>query len=80
MALDDKKCCRSGTEDSGEDKHDGYGWFFHAESDVAHCHSLCQKLLGPVCEPTSFVLSIPSEARSTINDKCTAIKLISWKQ
>lgn len=32
MALADKKCCQSDTEDSGEDKHDGYGWFLHAES------------------------------------------------
>lgn len=80
MALTDKNCCHSDTEDSGED--DVVLWMFHAcrMREVAHFYSLYQKLLSPVCEPTSFVLSIPSEAHSTINDKWTAMELISWKQ
>ena len=31
MALADKKCCQGNTEDSSEDKDDGYGWLLHAE-------------------------------------------------
>lgn len=34
MALADKNCCQSDTEESSEDKHDCYGWFVHAEWEM----------------------------------------------
>lgn len=34
MPNADNNCCQSNTEDSGEDKHDCYGWFIHAEWEM----------------------------------------------